>query len=159
ITVRSDALHDGNTKSCGCFALDKSRSTGHANKLHGATVGYRPTKEYRTWQNIKKRCTVPTNPAYPNYGGRGIYICDQWINDFTQFLSDMGKCPPDHSIERIDNDGPYSPDNCKWANRAEQSRNTRRNIWIDYEGRRWLMADLIRAYNLKRVKFQKLYRT
>lgn len=82
---------------------------------------------YTTWKNMRSRCLNPTNLHFKDYGGRGITICDRWLESFPKFLEDMGERSPGMSLDRIDVDGPYSPQNCKWASRSEQSKNTRRS--------------------------------
>lgn len=115
----------GHTKSCGCLALA-------VHTTHGMTNSHRRLRWI--WALMKARCSNPNLPAYKNYGGRGIIVCDRWKNDFAAFVSDMGECPPKHQIDRIDNNGNYEPSNCRWATRSENNRNTRQNRKITING-------------------------
>lgn len=103
---------------------------------------------YKTWKNIRKRCGNSKDEHYRNYGGRGIVVCDRWQSSVS-FIEDM---EPTWflgaSIERIDNDGPYSPENCRWATLWEQNRNKRVNVWLDFEGERLCLADVARRVGL-----------
>jgi hypothetical protein len=93
------------------------------------------------WQNMRARCTNPNNPRYADYGGRGIHVCERW-NDYANFLADMGRRPGrGYSIERIDNDGPYSPENCRWATNLEQRRNTRQTRTLTFNGKTQCLTD------------------
>ncbi len=122
-TVRSDALRPGITVSCGCHkaASTKARFTRHG---HARAGGH--SREFTTWRGMRERCRHPGNPAYANYGGRGIRVCERW-EVFENFLADMGPRPARHTLDRIDNDGNYEPSNCRWATYSEQLLNTRRS--------------------------------
>lgn len=102
---------------------------------HGHTRGYKTSKEYNSWLSMKARCYNPNHEHFHFYGGRGIKICDRWLNSFENFLSDMGTAPsPTHSIDRIDNDGNYEQSNCRWLTHKEQCNNRRNNIYFTMDG-------------------------
>lgn len=96
--------------------------------------GMAGTPVHLVWKAMLQRCHNPNSKSYPSYGGRGIVVCDRWRQSFTAFMSDMGQRPEGMSVERIDNDGPYSPGNCKWATASEQGRNRRDQTHITANG-------------------------
>lgn len=121
--VRGDVLRRGVSRSCGCYRDERQRATV---TRHGHWVGGEATPEWRAWNAMLQRCTKPSHEKYPNYGGRGIRICDRWAESFENFLKDMGMRPSArHSLDRIDNDGDYEPGNCRWATAEQQNRNRR----------------------------------
>lgn len=127
-------LKTGIIKSCGCFNRE---AASEYRRSHGMTQ----TAIYKVWTGIKQRCTNPNNIGWKNYGGRGILICDKWL-DFGGFLNDMGgSYSPGLSIERIDNNGPYCKSNCKWATINEQAYNKRSTRYIQCGGIEMLAKD------------------
>ncbi len=119
--------------------LKDAKGAAHPAFKHGLSY----SSEYRAWQTMRLRCMVPTNRAYPSYGGRGITVCDRWLNSVANFIADMGAKPtPKHELDRIDNDGPYSPENCRWATRSQNDRNRRSNTWVEFRGERMTLAEL-----------------
>lgn len=123
-----------------------------SNTRHGHAKRGEITSEHRIWAAMRERCNNQWCKAYPNYGGRGITVCERW-SSFENFLADMGRRPSlGHSIDRIDNDGPYSPDNCRWATRVEQKANQRPRkdaVWIEHDGHRKTLDDWARALGIR----------
>lgn len=128
-------LRSGNSLSCGC--LQKKR-TSAANKKHGMSMVNR--SEYRSWNAMRGRCNNPNNQDYPDYGGRGVVVCNRW-DDFSAFLNDLGECPSGYSLDRIDVNGNYEPKNCRWVDSKTQARNKRSTRWIDVNGQVKCLAE------------------
>jgi hypothetical protein len=114
-------LVSGNTRSCGCLSRDRKVERGRASAKHRMIK----TPTYYSWSGMVQRCTNPKSKQWPDYGGRGITVCDRWLT-FANFLADMGERPRGLSIDRINVNGSYEPGNCRWATAAEQAQNQRR---------------------------------
>lgn len=131
--VAGAGLRAGRSKSCGCNA---GAVTAARNRKHGFAARDHQAPEYKIWKAMKTRCYNENAEQYPDYGGRGIRICAEWLASFDRFLSDVGPRPsPDHSIDRYpNNDGNYEPGNVRWATRIQQSWNSRRVRVLSHNG-------------------------
>jgi hypothetical protein len=133
-------LTQGLSQSCGCRGTGAKRPERH---------GWSKTPEYRVWRDMRSRCEIPSHPSFPDYGGRGIGICDRWRESFEAFLTDMGARPLGRfSIDRRDNNGNYNPSNCYWATAEEQSSNTRQNVFVEIEGERLTLSQASRKFDI-----------
>lgn len=117
--TKSGFLNSGTTKSCGCLFYETTVLNGKNRKKHGL----RSVPEYYVWSQIKDRCYNKNRDGWKNYGGRGITVCDRWLNSFENFIEDMGFRPQGTSIDRINNNGNYEPSNCRWATPRQQVAN------------------------------------
>ena len=141
--ISAPRLRNGRTKSCGCYKKEYEKGfykgeyeRKNINYNHHKTHGMSNTRLYRIYNKMKLRCYSKTNSAYNSYGGRGITICSEWLDDFMNFYNwsiQNGYCD-DLSIDRIDNNKGYSPDNCRWADKKVQSNNTRSTVFLTYNG-------------------------
>lgn len=147
VVVESGNLRSGNSRQCGaCANLTRSE----AKKSHGHARQRKPTKAYYTWLAMRRRCRNQNDKSYERYGGRGISVDPRW-DTFERFLADMGEPPsPDHQIERKDNDGPYSPENCIWATRQRQANNKSNNRLLEIGGVYKTLAQWCRDYSIDR---------
>lgn len=120
-------VNSRNTISCGCYSTERIKALRWKHGMY-------KTKEFKIWMAMRQRCYDQKNRHYEDYGGRGISVCDRWL-DFKNFHADMGNRPSkDHQIERKNNSLGYSPDNCKWALRIEQANNKRNNVFHTHDG-------------------------
>ncbi len=132
--AKQNNLSTGHTKSCGCLKIEKATLNKSGFK-HGHGAGAR-TPEFNTWVGMKQRCHNPKANGYIYYGARGIKVCQRWMHSFENFLADMGKRPnSEHTIERKDTDGDYTPENCIWVNAFDQQSNKGNNVRICIGGK------------------------
>ena len=138
--VRGKNLKNGSVKSCGCI-LKNGTTTTH---------GLSKTKIYNTWNSMKARCFNPKSCSYKRYGARGITVCEEWKNSFEEFYSwsIQNGYNENLTIERIDNNGNYCPENCKWISQKQQCRNRRTNIEFEYMGEKHILIEWCEILNL-----------
>ena len=146
--IRSSCLVKGSTKSCGCYNRDKAREHGRQMMTKHGWYG---TRVYNILMQVKRRCNNPANSQYKYYGGRGIKVCDEWMNDPKAFCEwAMANGYADNlTIDRIDVNGNYEPSNCRWLTNAEQQINRRNNRMITYKDKTQCVAEWARELGMK----------
>lgn len=146
-TVRSDSLLGGLIRSCGCLKKQQDRINLTANHSHKMSR----TRLYHIWQSMKKRCLNPNSQDYPRYGGRGITICEDWQNSFSNFMkwANESGYSEELTIDRIDYDGNYEPCNCRWATAKQQSNNRRSNHLVTIGGETMNVTQWCEKYHIK----------
>jgi hypothetical protein len=143
VEVLASKIKHGKGRFCSQSCAARASRT-----VHGAcSENNNGTPTYKAWSSMRSRCGTPTNPSYRWYGGRGIGICDRW-ESYANFLADMGEKPAGMSLDRIDFNGNYEPENCRWATAFEQNQNRRNNIIVQYNGRQWCQTELARHLGL-----------
>lgn len=140
-TYRLSNLSSGHTKSCGCLKREKSKERSLKHGMSGTNV-------YLLWKAMINRCYLKSSQKYHRYGGRGIKVCKRW-HDFEMFYGDMGVKPKNKSLGRIDNDGNYSPENCRWETPKQQARNTSQNRIITFKGQKKCLIEWAEIFGLK----------
>lgn len=144
--VSGHNLRSGNTKSCGCVTKEKV-------KMLNYVTGQSRSRLHRIWDSMKSRCYNENVPHYHRYGARGIIICEEWRNNFKAFYDwAMSHGYTDElTIDRIDNDGNYCPENCRWVTLHEQNRNRRTNRMITFDGKTQCMSDWAKELGIKPI--------
>jgi hypothetical protein len=142
-TVETSNIRRGLTRSCGCL---RSETAGKSTVRHGMSR----TREHSSWKSMKQRCCNPQSPFYHRYGARGITICKRW-EDFENFYADMGPKPIGMSLDRIDNDKGYSPENCRWATAQQQARNRSNNTILTIDGQSRTISEWCDLNGIKRT--------
>lgn len=131
-TVALEKLRGGRTKSCGCLKRAAAAVVGAGNRTHGKTG----ERIYTIWHSMVQRCRDRNHTNYPQYGARGIQVCDEWANSFEAFYRDMGDPPTDnHTLDRRDTAGNYTRTNCRWVTMEVQQNNRRNNVRLTLEGK------------------------
>ncbi len=146
-TVRGTSLSSGEVRSCGCLHREQASHNIRLAVAKNTHTGLSRSPTYTAWYNMKDRCLDPTAVSYAMYGGRGIKVCDRWL-EFENFLADMGLKPPRMTLERVNSDGHYEPKNCRWATVTEQANNRRSSRLLTYRGRTETTANWARLLNL-----------
>lgn len=127
-TAVGSELRNGHTTSCGCWRVERNRTSSLSHGQHGSAT-------YKTWEAMKTRCTNQNVKSYADYGAKGVKVCARWAESFEAFLADMGERPAGTTLDRWPNTrGDYEPGNCRWATRIEQQRNTSSSVMLTFDG-------------------------
>jgi hypothetical protein len=160
VEVLLASLIRGNTKSCGCYQIELVKEKG---RLKSEKSGNKHPY-YNTYSNMLKRCYNEDNPDYKRWGGRGIKVCKRWRrgdgkkSGLLCFVEDMGEKPDkSYTLDRINNNGNYEPNNCRWVSRKENCRNTRQNRFIKYKGERFTLGQIVEKYGVRGLNPQALW--
>jgi hypothetical protein len=148
-TILTASLTSGKSQSCGCLRNERTTPVCKRRTIY-LNAAANPV-EHNTWRGMISRCTNPKNKSFHRYGGRGIIVDDRWLgaSGFDNFLLDMGKKPSiELTLGRKDNDGNYGPENCRWETDEQQRRSRSDNHWIEYNGRRMIVADWANFFGL-----------
>lgn len=145
--VAAAELRKGSTRSCGCLALAQKRAAAKS-KCHAYSRA-NMTSEKRSWENMLARCQNKTHKSYQRYGGRGITVCERWRTSFVNFVKDMGSRPVGCTLDRIDPNKNYTPDNCRWSTRIEQGNNRCNNRIIELNGEALTVMQWSRRLNIR----------
>ncbi len=144
--VSYSTLTGGHSRSCGCLRSQKRPDL--------ATHGKAKSRVHSVWSQMKQRCSNRKRPEWKRYGGRGITVCERWQNSFENFYADMGDPPEGHTLDRIDNDGDYEPNNCRWADVFTQGGNRRNIEKVQWRGEQRILTDIALLEN---VEFNSLW--
>jgi len=144
--ANTKSVVSGHTQSCGCLARETlvTRNTTHG-------LAKLRCSEYRSWKDLRARCNNPNNQDYKDYGGRGIKVCQRWDN-FENFYADMGDRPSGMTVDRIDVNGDYEPNNCRWATPTQQANNKRTNRCIEWNGQSKTLMEWSRETGIEHTK-------
>lgn len=145
VVIRKPHFLNNHTKSCGCLQKEKASKI---NKSHGLC----DSSTYKSWVSMITRCNNKKTIQYKNYGGRGIKVCPEWL-DFNNFLKDMGEKPNNFmQLDRINNDGDYSKENCKWSTRKENCNNKSNNVKYNFNGKMLSVTEISRVSGINRTR-------
>jgi hypothetical protein len=148
-TIRSDSIRLGGSGKClSC----QSNELKKINTRHGQSNSV----TWRSWKSMRERCAIPTSSAYPNYGGRGIEVCARW-EIYENFVADMGERKDGMTLDRIDPNGNYTPENCRWATAKQQSRNKRKTVFLTANDQTKSLADWAEERGVRHITFYKRY--
>lgn len=147
--VCSTDLKSGCTKSCGCLHDEMSRERA---RKQFTTHGLSKTRLHSIWLSMRTRCNNPNSKSYKDYGAKGVSVCSEWQTDFLSFYqwSMANGYAEDLTIDRIDYNGNYCPENCRWVTIAEQARNTRSNRWVTINGETRILSDWAKIIGINR---------